>query len=97
MMKDTAKDESKDAMALQLKDGIAKEDTNVTKVNVHKPAQRDSPDADPSKEKELLCNELIEGLIHNKPKKSLLTHIVPEGTVLFIHYAIHLLSIFNNN
>ena len=95
MMKDTAKDEWKDAMGLQLKDGTAKEDTNV-QVDVHKPAQRDSP-VDLSKEKELLRNELIEGLMHNKPKKSSLAHIVPEGTVLFIHYAIHLLSIFNNN
>jgi hypothetical protein len=47
MMKDTAKDEWKDA------NGIAKEDTSVTKVDVHKPAPRDSPDIDPSKEKEL--------------------------------------------
>jgi hypothetical protein len=44
-------------------------DTNVTKVDVHKPAQRDSLDADPSKEKELLCNELTKGLMLNKPKK----------------------------
>ena len=57
MMKDTAKDEWKDTMGLQLKDGTVKEDTNVTKVDVHKPTQKDSPDADPSKEKELLCNE----------------------------------------
>jgi len=41
----------------------------VTKVDVHKLAQRDSPHADPSKEKELLHNELIEGLMHNKLKK----------------------------
>ena len=41
----------------------------MTKVDVHKPAQRDSPHVDPSKEKELLHNELIEGLMHNKPKK----------------------------
>ena len=39
MMKDTAKDEWKDAMGLQLKDGTAKEDTNV-QVDVHKPAQK---------------------------------------------------------
>ena len=95
-MKDTAKDEWKDAMGLQLKDGTAKEDTNV-QVDVHKPAQRDSLDADPSKEKQLLRNKLIQGLMHNKPKKSSSAHIVPEGTVVFIHYAIHLLSIFNNN
>ena len=97
MMKDTAKDEWKNAMGLQLKDGTTKEDTNVTKVDVHKPAQRDSLDADPSKEKQLLRNKLIQGLMHNKPKKSSSAHIVPEGTVVFIHYAIHLLSIFNNN
>ena len=59
MMKDTTKDEWKDAMGLQLKDVTAKEDTNVTKVDVHRPAQRDSSNADPSKEKELLRNELI--------------------------------------
>ena len=41
----------------------------MTKVDVHKLAQRDSPHADPSKEKELLHNELIEGLMHNKLKK----------------------------
>jgi hypothetical protein len=69
----------------------------VTKVDVHKPAQRDSPDVDPSKEKELLCNKLIEGMMHNKPKKSSSAHIMLEGIVPFIHYAIHLLSIFNNN
>jgi hypothetical protein len=62
-----------------LKDGNAKDDTNVTKVDVHKLAQRDSPDADQSKEKELLRqskekellrHELIEGLMRNKPKKN---------------------------
>jgi hypothetical protein len=29
-------------MVLPLKDGTAKDDTNVTKVDIHKPAQRDS-------------------------------------------------------
>jgi len=75
-----------------LKDGTAKGNTNVTKVDVHKPAQRDSPDADPSKEKELLHNELIEGLMHNKPIKSWSARIMPDGSVLFIHYGIHLLE-----
>ena len=56
-MKDAAKDKWKGAMGLQLMNGTVKDDTNVTKADVHKPTQRDSPDADPSKEKELLCNE----------------------------------------
>jgi hypothetical protein len=75
-MKDTTKDECKGAMVLPLKDGTAKDDTNVTKVDIHEPAQRDSPDADPSKEKDLLRIELTEGLMHKKPKKSSLACIV---------------------
>jgi hypothetical protein len=42
VMKGTTKDECKGGMALLLKDGTAKDDTNVTKVDIHKPAQRDS-------------------------------------------------------
>ena len=55
MVKDTAKNEWKGAMGLQLKDGTTKDDTNVTKVDVHKLAQRDSPDVDPSKEKRIVA------------------------------------------
>jgi hypothetical protein len=65
-----------------LKDGNAKDDTNVTKVDVHKLAQRDSPDADQSKEKELLRHELIESLMRNKPKKTSSACIMPKGSVL---------------
>jgi hypothetical protein len=45
----TTKDDKPCAMGLQLKDSTTKDHTNVTKVDVHKPAQQDSPDADPSK------------------------------------------------
>jgi hypothetical protein len=47
--RNTTKDDKPCAMGLQLKDSTTKDHTNVTKVDVHKPAQQDSPDADPSK------------------------------------------------
>ena len=60
MVKGTAKDEWKGAMSFQLKDSTIEDGTNVTKVDVHMPPQRDSRDAFHKKKN---CG------FDNKPKK----------------------------